>query len=637
MDNITELRLVSGEENILNGAARYVVPLYQRAFAWGTGHQVRQNEIVQLMDDVMECTGTTYHLGSLIVSKRSEDEFEVIDGQQRLTALFLIFARLGLHVNKESLSYVCRPSAETALFKVANGTFSCDDGVGDQDPACGIYAGVKAIDQKIANENARLKEADYVARLVEKFKQVVLLRVVVPERTDLNRYFEVMNTRGEQLEQQDIVKADLMSNLDDNSEKSAFATIWDACSDMDGYCQMHFHNVDQRDAVFGCDWAKIKKFDSATRLLETIAEHSKEKQEAAQVLTFKGFLEKPAETPSKVEDDGTVSRFEGIIDFPHFLLHVLHVYQKNVYQKTEEGTLDDKNLITSFKDAQKDAQKKNPSGKGDFARGFVWCLLKCRYLFDRYLIKRETLSTGADAWSLKELVQSVSGSKRSASYHGSTFTDNSDGLEALRMLQACLRVSYLDPKAMRWITRILNTLYQGTVKTCQSLADIIKDSIRAEVRSFLSTQGHKCLGVATSHLVLNYLDFLLWKNHEKFAVDTDGFEVDVDGFEFEYRSSVEHWYPQNPTCAEQWGKDVDRFGNICILRGDINSKFSNLLPKSKQLNQEKFLSPKHQSLKLRIMAYLTANGEWDRQTCDKHEDVMLKLLKEDVGDTFDEW
>lgn len=618
MDNITELRLVSGEENALNGTARYVVPLYQRAFAWGTGHQVRQNEIVQLMDDVMECTGSIYHLGSLIVSRRDEDEFEVIDGQQRLTALFLIFARLGLHVKKECLSYVCRPSAETALFKVANGTFSRDDGVDDQDPACGIYAGINAIDQKIANENARLKEhgkpEDYVTRLVEKFKLVVLLRVVVPERTDLNRYFEVMNTRGEQLEQQDIVKADLMSNLDGNSEKSAFATIWDACSDMDGYCQMHFHNVDQRDAVFGYDWANVEKFSSATRLLQTIAEHSTEKHEAAQVLTFRGFLEKPVEASSKVEADGTVSRFEGIIDFPHFLLHVLHVYQR-----TEEGTLDDKNLIAAFKEAQ----KANPSGKGDFARGFIWCLLKCRYLFDRYLIKRETLNTGADAWSLKELVQSVSGSKRSASYHGSTFTDNSDGLDDLRMLQACLRVSYLDPKAMRWITRILNTMYNGTVKTCQSLVDLIKDSIRTEVKSFLSTPGHECLGVATSHLVLNYLDYLLWKKHEEYSVS-------IEGFEFEYRSSVEHWYPQHPTSGDTWGEDVDRFGNLCILRGDINAKFSNLLPKSKQLNQEKYLNPMHQSLKLRIMADLTDKGQWDRQTCKTHEEAMLGLLENDT-------
>lgn len=619
MNNITELRLVSGEENVLNGAARYVVPLYQRAFAWGTGHQVRQNEIVQLMDDVMEWAGATYHLGSLIVAKRGDNEFEVIDGQQRLTALFLIFARLGLHVNKECLSYVCRPTAETALFKVANGTFSRDDGVDDHDPACGIYAGINAIDQKIANENARLKEhgkpEEYVPLLVERFKRVVLLRVVVPERTDLNRYFEVMNTRGEQLEQQDIVKADLMSNLADNSEKSAFATIWDACSDMDGYCQMHFHNVAQRDAVFGGDWAKVEKFGSATQLLQTIAEHSSENQDAERMLTFRAFLDKPVEAQNNADGDAAVSRFEGIIDFPHFLLHVLHVYHG-----TDEGTLDDKNLITAFKEAQ----KANPSGKGDFARQFIWCLLKCRYLFDRYLLKRETLNTGGDAWSLKELVQSVSGSKRSASYRGSTFTDNSDGLDDLRMLQACLRVSYLDPKAMRWITRILNTLYHGTVKACQSLVDVIKkDSIRTEVKSFLSTPGHEGLGVATPHLVLNYLDYLLWKKHEEYSVS-------IEGFEFEYRSSVEHWYPQHPTSGDTWGEDVDRFGNLCILRGDINSKFSNLLPKSKQLNQEKYLNPMHQSLKLRIMADLTDKGQWDRQTCKTHEEAMLELLENDT-------
>ena len=302
-------------------------------------------------------------------------------------------------------------------------------------------------------------------------------------------------------------------------------------------------------------------------------------------------------------------------DFPHFLLHVLHVYQN-----TEKGTLDDKNLITAFKEAQ----KANPSGKGDFARQFIWCLLKCRYLFDRYLIKRETLNTCVDAWSLKELVQSVSGSKRSASYRWSTFTDNSEGLDDLRMLQACLRVSYLDPKAMRWITRILNTLYHGTVKACQSLVDVIKkDSIRTEVKSFLSTPGYEGLGVATPHLVLNYLDYLLWKKHEEYSVS-------IEGFEFEYRSSVEHWYPQHPTSGDTWGEDVDRFGNLCILRGDINSKFSNLLPKSKQLNQEKYLNPMHQSLKLRIMADLTDKGQWDRQTCFTHETAMLNLLKADV-------
>ena len=41
----------------------------------------------------------------------------------------------------------------------------------------------------------------------------------MPENTDLNRYFEIMNTRGEQLEQHDILKATLMSYLKDEKTK----------------------------------------------------------------------------------------------------------------------------------------------------------------------------------------------------------------------------------------------------------------------------------------------------------------------------------------------------------------------------------------------------------------------------------
>ena len=38
-------------------------------------------------------------------------------------------------------------------------------------------------------------------------KKVRLLRVEVPHDTDLNHYFEIMNSRGEQLEKHEIIKA----------------------------------------------------------------------------------------------------------------------------------------------------------------------------------------------------------------------------------------------------------------------------------------------------------------------------------------------------------------------------------------------------------------------------------------------
>ena len=81
---------------------------------------------------------------------------------------------------------------------------------------------------------------------VSRLAHVVLYRIEVPEHTDLNRYFEIMNTRGEQLEQHDILKAQLMGYLNDRGEQELFfQKIWNACSDMTGYVQMHFSPTDR--------------------------------------------------------------------------------------------------------------------------------------------------------------------------------------------------------------------------------------------------------------------------------------------------------------------------------------------------------------------------------------------------------
>ena len=95
----------------------YVVPVYQRAFAWGTDNSgKRQNEIIQLMDDVLSAYDAKkpYYLGSLIVSKldgkNGDGEFiyEVIDGQQRLTALYMIFKSIGFDAKERFTKVVER-------------------------------------------------------------------------------------------------------------------------------------------------------------------------------------------------------------------------------------------------------------------------------------------------------------------------------------------------------------------------------------------------------------------------------------------------------------------------------------------------------------------------------------------------
>ena len=133
------------------------------------------------------------------------------------------------------------------------------------------------------------------------------------------------------------------------------------------------------------------------------------------------------------------------------------------------------------------------------------------------------------------------------------------------------------------------------------------------------------MGVATPHIVFNYLDYLLWVRQD----DVEKcFKIKnfAKGFAFEYRSSVEHWYPQTPPNDEKW-PDVNRLGNLCILRSDINSRFSNLMPKTKQSDREQYVRLEHQSLKLRIMAYITKHEDWSRETCGNHEEMMLRVLR----------
>ncbi len=73
-------------ENIFKGT-EYVVPIYQRNYSW------TKDEIEQLLNDINDVSDGgkgKYYLGSLIVNQLGANVFEVIDGQQRLTTLYLL-------------------------------------------------------------------------------------------------------------------------------------------------------------------------------------------------------------------------------------------------------------------------------------------------------------------------------------------------------------------------------------------------------------------------------------------------------------------------------------------------------------------------------------------------------------------
>ena len=638
---IKEQRIVElNDETIFDQNAQYVIPRYQRAYAW------EYDEIVQLIEDIKDATSESnsnnYYIGTLIVCKIKDDPetYEVIDGQQRLTTLYLLLSYLSfkefsdIKPPKKNLRFDCRKRSNYTLQNIEE-VLKNSSVLEDERLEQSILNGVEVIRQKFESE--KLDVSDFYERL----KKVILYRIEVPEHTDLNKYFEIMNTRGEQLEQSDILKARLMSFLEGNrEEQELFAKIWDACSDMTGYVQMHFNKSD-REQIFGESWNGFPQKDFFSSLVSSYQSESdsSERELTELKLTIKEIISSEFNPESQLgnvdsSNEDADARFESIISFPHFLLHAIRLYLPKEKQPEEVGldkSLDDKKLISDFdfvvKSTEEEVVDKDQgkmSNKADFAKGFIQHLLQLRYLFDKFIIKREFKEENLDGeWSLKELI--VSGQNAKAYYRNTTLREEDQKTinNEYLMIQAALRVSYTSPKVMHWITELLNWL-RDNHNNPEGLTDEGEKIAAEATSSFLNKRNYK-LGVQTPRIVFNFLDYLLWKKDKGKYSD----------FQFEFRNSVEHWYPQHPSQGtfEAWSvkypaeeKLIDSFGNLCLITRRVNSRFSNQSPEAKMKDNSKTIE--NGSLKLRKMANITKEKEvWNKVTCEGHQKEMIDILE----------
>ena len=639
---VTELRIIGPGKNIFDTDIEYTIPLYQRAYAW------EDKQLIQLVEDISDVSDdANYYIGALIVSRQG-NKFEVVDGQQRLTSLYLLLNCLGVEV-KNSLTFACRDKSNYTLKNIKELLLENRSKLDMERIESSIQRGLSILTEEL-NKPEYSKED-----LLKKLERVILYRIEVPENTDLNRYFEIMNTRGEQLEQHDILKATLMSYLPDDLDKAIFAKIWDACSDMTGYVQMHFisKNNAVREGLFGGKWNSIPPGEWDTY------------RTSMQAASLEGINHKIADIINvnfEVDsDDGFIDddvrvRFESVIEFPYFLIHTLKVLIGIKGIRHEDGSssiiaelLDDKKLVDTFSRVIKygaTEEGKISDNRAQFSKDFIICLLRTRYLFDKFIVKREYANENSDGeWSLKSLDVSGQQTRKKPYYRNSSFvrfrewgSTNDWRTKTNIMLQSALRVSYTSPKVMHWITQLLLWLsednYKHTVLAPDDMAEYSEaiESIakKAVTENFFNVckDGTYAMGVNTPHIVFNYLDFLLWNANRK----------KYDSFVFEFRNSVEHWYPQNPSegTFESWKDGVDQFGNLCIIQRNVNSKFSNMSPEAKKSTFRDMIAKG--SIKLRIMSDLTEkNGDkpaslyWKESMYKKHEDEMLTILKTACG------
>ncbi|EKF9438915.1 DUF262 domain-containing protein [Vibrio cholerae] len=638
---------------------RYCVPMYQRNYAWEEG------EIHQLIQDVQDFglgqhgnAKKTYYIGTLVVFNRSDKSFEVIDGQQRFTTLTLlaiclqrlakageITVDMGWFKNP-NLLFESRPRSSRTLDRLMQGVALHE--LNNEDCNLSLLNGYKLLEKRLLALGTKLN--DFCICL---FDQVQITRVPVPQDTDLNHYFEVMNSRGEQLEKHEVVKARLMDvlyRLEDKEERAAslnaLTKVWDAAANMERYIQYGFTPF-ERHRIFGRnEWGQFKpsNFAELCQLLKNDSDKPKGTEHSDQEKKLAAILASTYQQPAKQSsNEPAPERFNSVINFSNFLLHVLRIWTG------QDIPLDDKQLIKQFDEHVR------PSAK--HVQSFVFSLLKTKYLFDQYIIKRE-FSDGGDSWSLKRLHFY---NEKSQSYINTFDQEAEGGYEGINrrilLLLSALHVSTPTQVYKHWLNGALNRLYQMEQVTApaylQQLEDLARQFVygrflnpsggaeyyqmifKAGDYPALNTKNPELLkrlkyGEIENNLVFNYLDYLIWCDATKEGRSAD--EV-IQRFEFTFRSSVEHFSPQNPMEAyEPLDKQVlHRFGNLCLISHSKNSRLSNFQPDQKRgYFQAAIMDKNIDSLKLyRMIQLMESAGVWDEAQIAVHEQQMLRLLEDD--------
>lgn len=617
---------------------KYIIPIYQRNYAWG------DDEISLLIQDLWnayEKNKNNYYIGSLVIYKRENGYLEVIDGQQRLTTLTLIMHYLKSDTFVRNVYFEHRNDSDYALENLDSNSIP--------DVFKNALKSIKKYWETDRTKEERMSLAEFLQ------ENVKIIRTEVPEDTDLNHYFEIMNTRGEQLEKHEIIKAALMEVLDTDNERSIFAKIWDACSDMSRYVVMGI-NQSLRENIFGKNWENTipKKFNE---IIENIANTEKtqhsdngpanEEQSILQLII--DDKEHPHPSQEK-ETELTDGRFNSVIDFPNFLMHILKIYLESINKVTfKEISLDEKELLHDFHNEDWNKEK---------IVNFIDTLLSCRYLFDKYIIKSNSLRSENEHWSLWKIIKEESKNYYYKNVFGidngnSTDTEETnDKTKNAIMLLSMFHVSNPSRIYKNWLYATLRWLFANkksiTQETYIHFLENLCDKFYFENncngnRDFMKiilndnytiSSVHKTWndGVNVPNFVFNRLDYQLWKYPEKVEDFSDKKQSIWKNFRFSFRSSVEHYYPQNPSQDSRLDKldtnVLDNFGNLYLLSQSKNSRLSNLPPNLKRQYYEKEVA--YDSLKQAIMMNYP---NWTESEIKDHEEKMLKILNKPLTDS----
>ena len=599
----------------------YAIPLYQRNFAW------TYDEIEQLLNDVadafQENRDNYYYIGTLVVNKEN-DIFKIIDGQQRTTALNLIALALKHEfcfdrLKSVNLTFPARKKSNENIQKLfTKQKISEDD---ENELTRGYRHAYDALKKML--EERQFESESFFNYL---FDNVIIFRSILPNDLDLNLYFERFNSRGEQLEAHEILKAQMMSKFGEDQEMAQkFARIWDACAEFDKPVINAFtkkaknkHHDAEREKIFPLNWIKRNNYQNSFLLNIDKSLSQIEVQSTNKKSLFSSIENKESTIVKVISDTNEVEKYRTIINFETFLYFVYYITFGNV--SPSDIQLDDKKLLETFENVI------NVNTNLEDVTLFIRNLLKLKFIFDNLIVRmsQETNNRRQENdWFLQKVYRNDYNNKTGGDLFVQYYFDKNSFEkfnDDILMLQSMFAVTFTANRDSRWLYEILQFLYKHIEElNDQEFGARFKDFLEkmavryAQERLFTEDKSIKKYGAIPVY-AFNFVDYVLWKNRAE--LEKEYKDINFDNFKFAYRRSIEHWYPQNPNGhdgeSQLPAEFLHSFGNLCIVTDIQNSRFGNSYPEAKLEQWEREGIFYRQSLKLQMMANITSKrNRWD--------------------------
>ncbi|MEO5316323.1 DUF262 domain-containing HNH endonuclease family protein [Pseudarthrobacter sp. CC12] len=227
----------------------FTIPDYQRPYAWG------KDEALQLLDDLRASldrdTDEPYFLGSVVlVKEKGVPAAEVIDGQQRLTTLTMLFAVLRDLATNAALrgdiqKFVQEPEVlwderpakprlrlrerDAKFFREhiqTDGAISNLIGLSDNQVKTDAQKSIRDNTMALHEALSVLSTDDRTGLFKMMASRTFLVVVSTPDLNSAYRIFSVMNSRGLPLTPPDIFKSQVIGALAEG-DRAGYADLWE--------------------------------------------------------------------------------------------------------------------------------------------------------------------------------------------------------------------------------------------------------------------------------------------------------------------------------------------------------------------------------------------------------------------------